>query len=308
MTLNNHFSLQESAEDANKKVEALLEKFIEVYETKNNTKADEEMRRNLITMLKQSLRLDTDDAPREPPRQCRECGKNLEESEDSDLSSFCCNPIEADQTSSKFSIDPDALLVAPKIGMQTVALRNKIENLQKRLVNLQSRCDLDERKLDRKGGSRSRCQSFSNKDEANKECTCSGQMEILKERLNFITNKLQSLEKSTLLNSTAASPTNGRVINYPIVLEEPTDKPKSIDKPKPSGRVSKIQPKVMQASQSSEKKTNVRSRTERTEVERKTVVKDQRASPGDSVIEKGMEGENRVTKYRSGLSIIEKPE
>ena len=95
----------------------MLEKFIEVYETKNNTKADEEMRRNLIGMLKHSLKLENDDAPREPPRQCRECGKNLEENEDSDLSTFCCNPIEADQTSSKFSTDPDALLVAPKIAI-----------------------------------------------------------------------------------------------------------------------------------------------------------------------------------------------
>lgn len=287
-------------------MEALLEKFIEVYEAKNNTKADEEMRRNLVGMLKQSLRLENSEPP-EHPRQCRECGKNLEESEDSDLSSFCCNPIEADQTSSKFSTDPDAFLTTPKIGMQTVALRNKIENLQRRLVNLQSRCDLDERKLDRKDGGRSRCQSFANKDEAGKECTCSGQMEILKERLNLITNKLQSLEKSAALQAgtvgTVATPTNGRVINHPIVVQEPVDKSKSMSRVS-----SKIQPKVMQnlnQNPNPDRKSNMRSKTE---IERKTVIKDQRSSPSDIVVENGMEGENRITKYRSGLSIIEKPE
>lgn len=303
-------SKQESLEDSNKKVEALLEKFIEVYEAKNNTKADEEMRRNLVGMLKQSLRLENGQPP-EHPRQCRECGKNLEESEDSDLSSFCCNPIEADQTSSKFSADPDALLTTPKIGMQTVALRNKIENLQRRLVNLQSRCDLDERKLDSRkdGGGKSRCQSFANKDEANKECTCSGQMEMLKERLNFITNKLQSLEKGAALQAgtvgmagTVGTPTNGRVINHPIVLQEPADKSK------PASRVSKVQPKVIQnlnQNQNLDRKSNFRSKTE---IERKTVIKDQRGSPSDTVVENGMEGDSRITKYRSGLSIIEKSE
>ena len=255
------------------------------------------MRKNLIGMLKQSFRLENGEPP-EHPRQCRECGKNLEESEDSELSSFCCNPIEADQTSSKFSTDPDAFLATPKIGMQTIALRNKIENLQRRLVNLQSRCDLDERKLDRKGGNRSRCQSFANKDEANKECTCSGQMEILKERLNFITNKLHSLEKNSLLHSNAGTPTNSRVINHPIVVLEPADKPKS------TSRVSKVQPKVMQ-NLNSDRKPSIRSKTE---IERKTAPKDQRASPSDAVVEKAIEGDSKITKYRSGLSIIEKPE
>ena len=125
------------------------------------------MRKNLINMLKNSLRLDSSI---NEPIKCKECGKNLEEESDSE-SSFCCvNPIEADQTSSKFSNDPDTYLITPKLGMQTIALRNKIENLQRRLAVLQTRCSQDEKKLDKKG-QKLNCQSFSND---NKECTCSG--------------------------------------------------------------------------------------------------------------------------------------
>ena len=169
-------------------------------------------------MLKNSLRIE--DGVHEPVT-CKECGKNLEESEDSD-GSFCCNPIEADRTSSKFSTDLDALLATPKIGMQTIALRNKIENLQRRLANLAARCDQDERRLDKKGR-RPNCQSFANKNDAdNKECTCSGQMELLKEKLNFITNKLQSIEKHTLQHGSSTNGA-GRVINHPIIVDEPED-------------------------------------------------------------------------------------
>lgn len=245
-------------------------------------------------MLKNSLRIE--DETNEPIT-CRECGKNLEESDDSEESSFCCNPIEADLTSPKFMNDSNNFLMTPKIGAQTIALRNKIETLQRRLNNLQARCDEDEQRLDK----RMNCQSFANrKTDHNRECTCSGQMEMLKERINLITNKLKAIERNAQ-NSNQLSPNMNasrprRIINHQIIIDDSEEDSKLRNKKVKQVNIRK--PKSFQPSNS--KRSTIR----KTEIERR-VFNDE--SPDDVVISRSMNNnKDRITKYRSGLKVIER--
>lgn len=262
-------------------------------------------------MLKDSLRIESGHRSRNSrkPIQCKECGKNLEEESDSETS-FCCNPIEADRTSSRFSSDPDTYLVAPKFGQQTIALRNKIENLQRRLANLQARCSLDEKKLDSKNQN---CQSFANSDK--EECTCSGKIEQLKEKLNYITSKLQSIEEnvhSNKGNEMNENNENVKIINHQIVLEDPDEEPKLNLNNRRIKQVAKPKSILVNENQNKQQFTN----RSKMKVERKMQTnasnsrsqKDPSSSPTDAIVERTIEGDSKVTKYRSGLKIVEKSE